>query len=162
MTPSTDQGSQPPYRQGGSDPCLLDRQDTPARPRLSLTQGWGQSRPIRIPRTARPVLVCVGRVPGVRGFAVADPTIRRAGRRWRQLRTAVLAHCDICHLCGHPGADTVDHIVPLIDGGLEFDPGNLRPAHGRKIPGVCVGNYSLGATAGNRRRKPTPWTSLRW
>lgn len=41
----------------------------------------------------------------------------------------VLAECgDRCHLCGSPGADTVDHIVPRSRGGThELD--NLRPAH---------------------------------
>lgn len=30
-----------------------------------------------------------------------------------------------CHLCGQPGADTVDHLKPGDDHSLE----NLRPAH---------------------------------
>lgn len=34
----------------------------------------------------------------------------------------------MCHLCGHPGSDSIDHVVPLARGGTE-DPGNLRPAH---------------------------------
>lgn len=34
----------------------------------------------------------------------------------------------VCHLCGQPGADTLDHLVPLSKGGTN-DPSNLRPAH---------------------------------
>jgi hypothetical protein len=34
-----------------------------------------------------------------------------------------------CWLCGHPGADTVDHVKPRAMGGTDtLD--NLRPAHG--------------------------------
>ena len=34
----------------------------------------------------------------------------------------------ICHLCGHPGADAADHVVPLAQGGSDTVD-NLRPAH---------------------------------
>lgn len=34
----------------------------------------------------------------------------------------------VCHLCGEPGADTLDHVVPLSRGGSN-GVGNLRPAH---------------------------------
>ena len=34
----------------------------------------------------------------------------------------------ICHLCGHPGADAADHVVPLAQGGSDTID-NLRPAH---------------------------------
>lgn len=33
-----------------------------------------------------------------------------------------------CYLCGDEGADTIDHVVPLIKGGSN-DIKNLRPAH---------------------------------
>ena len=51
------------------------------------------------------------------------------GRRSRELRAATLAaHGTVCHLCGLPGADTADHLVPRAAGGTnELD--NLRPAH---------------------------------
>ncbi len=29
----------------------------------------------------------------------------------------------------HPRSATVDHIIPVIDGGAELDPSNLQPAH---------------------------------
>lgn len=61
------------------------------------------------------------------------------GRKVAALRAAVLSeHGTICHLCGMPGADTADHIVPRSMGG-DDSLDNLRPAHSR-----C--NASRGAT----------------
>ncbi|WP_432536864.1 HNH endonuclease [Kineococcus arenarius] len=55
---------------------------------------------------------------------------RTSTRRWRALRARILAASDVCHLCGLPGADEVDHVVPVALGGAEWDPVNLAPAHG--------------------------------
>ena len=53
----------------------------------------------------------------------ADPTYRRN-------RATILQDNPPCHLCGQPGADTADHIIPYALGGThELD--NLRPAHHR-------------------------------
>jgi len=55
----------------------------------------------------------------------------RAGKdpKYRQNRKIVLAGNPPCYLCGEPGADTVDHVIPVAEGGTnELD--NLRPAHG--------------------------------
>ena len=60
---------------------------------------------------------------------------------YKRNRVVVLDGNPPCHLCGRPGADTVDHIVPVIaggDNGLE----NLRPAH-----------RSCNSRAGNRYRQ---------
>jgi len=54
----------------------------------------------------------------------------RATKSWRRLRTRVLEASDICWLCGQPGADTLDHIVPLIVAPeLAESPDNVAPAH---------------------------------
>lgn len=52
------------------------------------------------------------------------------GRPWNRKRRAVLASSTTCWLCGLPGADTVDHVVPRSMGGTD-EPWNLRPAHQR-------------------------------
>jgi 5-methylcytosine-specific restriction endonuclease McrA len=50
-------------------------------------------------------------------------------RRWRQLRAQILRASDICGECGQPGADAVDHRVPVARGGAMYDPSNLQPIH---------------------------------
>ncbi|QGX08246.1 HNH endonuclease [Janibacter melonis] len=56
-------------------------------------------------------------------------TPRGTSHQTRQRNKALLAASSgICHLCGHPGADCMDHVVPLyLDG--EDEPHNMRPAH---------------------------------
>ena len=60
-------------------------------------------------------------------------------RRYRRNRAVLLAASDVCALCGHPGAQTADHIVsaPAWPRGADgkrlpgFDElANLQPAHG--------------------------------
>ena len=50
---------------------------------------------------------------------------------WRKLRAQVLAEERyVCWLCGKPGADSVDHKVPLVERpDLRLDRSNLRAAH---------------------------------
>jgi 5-methylcytosine-specific restriction endonuclease McrA len=53
----------------------------------------------------------------------------RHGTRVRRLLTIVLERDgDVCWLCGKPGANSVDHLLPQSLGG-GHDPGNLRAAH---------------------------------
>ena len=58
---------------------------------------------------------------------------------WEQQRRAqvVLAvHDTVCHVCGRPCADQVDHVIPLAEGGEDtFD--NLRPIHGPRSGHRC-------------------------
>lgn len=36
----------------------------------------------------------------------------------------------VCYVCGLPGADEVDHIIPIHLGGAKRDPANLGAIHG--------------------------------
>ena len=65
---------------------------------------------------------------------------RRSGRsgtggaRYRKNRLIVLSASDVCGICGHPGAATVDHIIPVKrwtgEKGAHDNVENLQPAHG--------------------------------
>lgn len=57
-------------------------------------------------------------------------TARRNGstRKGREENQRILSASDICHICGQPGADAVDHVIPLARGG-EDTPANKKPAH---------------------------------
>jgi 5-methylcytosine-specific restriction protein A len=35
----------------------------------------------------------------------------------------------ICYVCHLPGADTVDHVIPIWKGGAKVDPSNLAAIH---------------------------------
>ena len=64
-------------------------------------------------------------MPAAPGVAVSRGW---GGRHAQTLRTRVLRASDVCHICGQPGADSVDHVIPRARGGTD-DPSNLRPAH---------------------------------
>jgi 5-methylcytosine-specific restriction protein A len=54
---------------------------------------------------------------------------RGYGNEWMLLsRSVIQRDGGICYLCGLPGADTADHVVPKADGGPD-DPSNLAAAH---------------------------------
>lgn len=55
-------------------------------------------------------------------------TKRTNTRAQQRENKAILAVSDVCHLCGHPGADAVDHDVPLARGGPDARH-NKAPAH---------------------------------
>lgn len=66
---------------------------------------------------------------------------RISGRRLQTLRQKVFStYGDECWLCGQDGADTIDHLIMVSQGGSNTIE-NLRPAHGRKTA-YCVGNFS--------------------
>lgn len=71
-------------------------------------------------------------------YQPGDP---RNGARYRAAVAECLANSDLCHLCGHHGARTADHIITVKDWLLTHptydgvnDQSNLAPAHGVKGP----------------------------
>lgn len=66
-------------------------------------------------------------------------TPKAVGHRYRKARRMVLDASDFCHICQHPGAHTLDHLIPRSRGGAVADPANMAPAHGVGNPcPVCV------------------------
>ena len=53
------------------------------------------------------------------------------GRRWEAFARAVIQrHGGLCHLCGHGGARSVDHVIAVAERPeLEWELSNCRPAH---------------------------------
>ncbi len=58
------------------------------------------------------------------------------GRTRQRRNRQILSVSDVCHICGHTGADEVDHVIALARGGSE-DASNLRPAHGQEPCPTC-------------------------
>lgn len=67
---------------------------------------------------------------------------RMHGRRRQKRNQVILAQSSTCHICGHPDADAVDHVIPLARGGSDSDPENLRPAHHKPCP-TCGSKCNL-------------------
>lgn len=86
---------------------------------------------------------------------------RKAGRRWTRLaHWTIQRDQGICWICGHPGADTADHLES-VDAApqREFDPTNLAAAHGAARPEYnCPGQYARGNYPGAIRPTWTPRT----
>lgn len=68
----------------------------------------------------------------------AAPLEKWGGRKAQQYVHKTLAeYGTICHLCGLPGANSADHVIPIAAGGAVYNLLNLGPAHRR-----C--NYARG------------------
>lgn len=87
----------------------------------------------------------------------------RSTALWKRLRSQVLVEERfVCWLCDMPGADTVDHVIPLAERpDLAYVRWNLRAAHGRKHTlesdgWDCPGNYGRGGWS------PVDNTSEEW
>lgn len=65
--------------------------------------------------------------------AVADPELppqQWGGRRAQQwVRKTLAEYGTTCWLCGLPGADSADHVIPRSLGGAVYDLANLGPSH---------------------------------
>jgi|GEM_PF-2244048 len=54
----------------------------------------------------------------------------QSGSKRAALHKSVLREAEyICYVCGLPGATTVDHIIPISEGGSLRDRGNLGAIH---------------------------------
>ncbi|MFI8278537.1 HNH endonuclease [Streptomyces sp. NPDC085929] len=79
---------------------------------------------------------------------------------YRKSRARFLAESDVCHLCGHPGADVVDHVHPVSRGADPEDTSNWLPAHGVKRCPTCGRNCN--GEKGARVRTAGLKTSRDW
>jgi 5-methylcytosine-specific restriction protein A len=56
--------------------------------------------------------------------------MRSGSREQKRARYVMLRDRGVCHVCGRPLADQVDHVTPLGEGGAD-DVTNLAPIHAR-------------------------------
>jgi 5-methylcytosine-specific restriction protein A len=53
-----------------------------------------------------------------------------SGSAWQALKLTILKRDEYtCYVCGLAGADEVDHIIPVGEGGAKRDPSNLGAIH---------------------------------
>lgn len=72
--------------------------------------------------------------------------------QWRDLRAKILRRDQrICHICGGPGADAVDHL----QAGDDHSPSNLAAVH-QDIPPYCHRRKSSAEGHAARHRRETP------
>lgn len=68
---------------------------------------------------------------------------------WQRLRLAVLADEPLCRRCRAEGrvtgAEVVDHITPIVDGGDRLDRANLQP--------LCVPCHAIKTASDVRKRR---------
>lgn len=76
---------------------------------------------------------------------------KRTGRPWQRRKARIIRRdSGICHICGHDGADSADHIVPVADGGTDAD-ANLAAVHHDTGP-RCNRVKGAGTTEDARQR----------
>lgn len=95
----------------------------------------------------------------------------RTGRPWRRVAQELRDSTDVCSICGHGGARTVDHDPPLkVLEALGLDPRDrqfLRIAHGSgdpRHPNPCptCGKYCNQAKGDRLYYTPPAPSSRRW
>lgn len=74
----------------------------------------------------------------------------RKSYRYRQARAEMFRiYGATCHLCGHEGADTADHLEPIsLNPTQPIDPHLMRPAHG--VDGCPTCGLACNPARGNR------------
>lgn len=83
----------------------------------------------------------------------------RPARRARAQMFAIYGHT--CHLCGHDGATTADHLIPIsVWPDQPIDPHGMRPAHGRAGCPTCGRKCNI--ERGNRAPTQPLRTSEAW
>jgi 5-methylcytosine-specific restriction endonuclease McrA len=55
-------------------------------------------------------------------------------RAYKEQKARILTENDVCHVCGCPDADSIDHLIPVSRGGARYDPANLAPIHHKPCP----------------------------
>lgn len=81
---------------------------------------------------------------------------QRTGRPWQRRKARIIRRdSGLCHLCGRPGADTADHIVPWEQSHDDSD-ANLKAAHHRPCNQLRGNRSVIWAQAEIRKR----WTEL--
>lgn len=65
-------------------------------------------------------------------WATSDRRHRTVSGSRQQKRARFVLHRDdgVCHVCGKPGADEADHVIPLAEGG-EDHVDNMRAIHSK-------------------------------
>ena len=96
------------------------------------------------------------------GWVKAGPS-HTGTRQWRKVRAQVLERDrGICHVCGEPGSDQVDHLVPW---HLTHDdsPDNLAPIHSEPCHRVKTQQEAAAArrALGTQARPPEGHPGLR-
>ena len=82
----------------------------------------------------------------------------RSSRPHARLKAQILKESTLCYLCGHEGADSIDHVIPVKMGG-QTTRANLRPAHltcnkARGTMGVAEARMKLAGSRDTPGRLP--------
>lgn len=78
---------------------------------------------------------------------------RMSGSKRQSRNRRILSASDVCHICGHPGSDSIDNVKALARGGSDVDPANLKPAH-HDVPCPTCGHRC------NREKGDKDWAPI--
>lgn len=94
------------------------------------------------------------------GRSSASKRYGMSGSAWQKLRLTILKRDGyVCYVCHLPGADEVDHIIPVGEGGARSDPANLgaihsEPCHEEKSKAEAQRAAARRRAAAHRERYP--------